>query len=106
MMRIDPRLMQVAETMGASRARIFWLIFLPLSVPAVATAAILVFILSLGFYITPAVLGGGKVPLVANMMDLMINRFADWEMAAVVSVILLMATLSLYTLYQVMRSRT
>lgn len=106
MMRIDPHLTQVAETLGASQTRIFWLIFLPLTFPAVSTAAILIFILSLGFYITPAVLGGGRVPLVANMMDMMINRFADWEMAAVVSVILLFATLSLYTVYQFMRSRT
>ena len=58
------------------------------------------FILSLGFYITPAVLGGGKVPLIANMMDLLINRFARWEIAAVVSVVLMAMTLSLYAIYQ------
>ena len=50
---------------------------------------VLIFILSLGFYITPAILGGGRVPLIANMMDLLINRFARWEMAAAISTILL-----------------
>ena len=85
--------------------RIFWQVFFPLSLPALMTSAVLVFILCLGFYITPAVLGGGKVPLVANMMDLLINRIADWNMAAVVSVVLLAMTLSLYFLYQTLRGR-
>lgn len=105
MMRIDPRLSQVAETMGARPLRIFWQVFFPLSVGALITSAILVFILALGFYITPAILGGGKVPLVANMMDLLINRVANWNMAAVVSVVLLAMTLSLYALYQRLRDR-
>ena len=103
MMRIDPRLSQVAQTMGAKPLRIFWQVFFPLSVSALVTSAILVFILALGFYITPAILGGGKVPLVANMMDLLINRVANWNMAAVVSVVLLAMTLSLYALYQRLR---
>jgi putative spermidine/putrescine transport system permease protein len=103
MARIDPRLSLVAASMGASPTRIFWQVFLPLTLPAVATSAILVFILSLGFYITPAVLGGGRVPMIANMMDMMINRFANWEMAAVVSCVLLGMTVLLYALYQRLR---
>jgi ABC-type spermidine/putrescine transport system permease subunit I len=106
MIRVDTRLLQVAETLGASRTRIFWQVFFPLTVPTLAASAILVFILSLGFYITPAVLGGGKVPLIANMMDLLINRFARWEIAAVVSVVLMAITLSLYAVYQWLRERT
>ena len=105
MMRIDLRLLQVAETLGASRLRIFWQVFFPLTLPTLAASAILVFILSLGFYITPAVLGGGRVPLIANMMDLLINRFARWEIAAVVSVVLMVVTLSLYAIYQWLRER-
>ena len=106
MMRVDPRLMQVAETLGASKFRIFWQVFFPLTLPTLAASAILVFILSLGFYITPAVLGGGRVPLIANMMDLLINRFARWEIAAVVSVVLMVVTLSLYAIYQWLRERS
>jgi putative spermidine/putrescine transport system permease protein len=105
MIRIDRRLLQVAETLGAGPMRIFWQVFLPLTLPALAASAILVFILSLGFYITPAVLGGGRVPLIANMMDLLINRFARWEIAAVVSVVLMAITLSLYGVYQWLRER-
>lgn len=103
MVRVDPRLMQVARTMGAGEMRVFWQVFFPLTLGALATSAILVFILSLGFYITPAILGGGKVPLVANMMDLLINRVANWNMASVVAVVLLAMTLSLYALYQRLR---
>lgn len=105
MIRVDQRLLQVAETLGAGRMRIFWQIFFPLTIPTLAASAILIFILSLGFYITPAVLGGGRVPLIANMMDLLINRFARWEIAAVVSVVLMAITLSLYAVYQWLRER-
>lgn len=105
MIKIDPRLTQVAETLGASRLRIFWQIFFPLTLQALTASAIFVFILSLGFYITPAVLGGGRFPLISNMIDLLINRFAKWEMAAVISIVLMAITLSLYAVYQWLRDR-
>jgi putative spermidine/putrescine transport system permease protein len=105
MRRVDPRLQQVAETLGASRLSIFWRVFFPLTLPAVLAAMVLVFILSLGFYITPAILGGGRVPLIANMMDMLINKFARWEMAAVNAVVLLAFTLLFYGFYQWLRDR-
>lgn len=105
MIRIDPRLTQVAETLGASHWKAFVSVFLPLSLPALAASMILVFILSIGFYITPAILGGGKVPMVANMMDLLINRFPRWEMASTISVALLASTLLLFWIYQRLRGR-
>lgn len=106
MRRFDQRLLHVAETLGASRMQVFWRVFFPLTVPALSAAMVLVFILSLGFYITPAILGGGKVPMIANMMDLLINKFARWEMAAVNAVLLLILTLLLYAVYQRLRERT
>jgi putative spermidine/putrescine transport system permease protein len=105
MRRVDPCLTQVAETLGASRAEIFWRVFFPLTLPALGASMALVFILSLGFYITPAILGGGRVPMVANMMDMLINKFARWEIAAVNAVVLLAATLALYGLYQWLRGK-
>jgi putative spermidine/putrescine transport system permease protein len=105
MRRIDPRLLHVAETLGASRLQIFWRVFFPLTAAALGASMVLVFILSLGFYITPAILGGGRVPLIANMMDLLINKFARWEMAAVNSVVLLAVTLAFYGLYQRLREK-
>jgi ABC-type spermidine/putrescine transport system permease subunit I len=81
-------------------------VFFPLTVPALSAAMVLVFILSLGFYITPAILGGGRVTMISNMMDLLINRFARWEMAAVNAVVLLALTLFLYAFYQRLRERS
>ncbi|MEQ8442607.1 MAG: ABC transporter permease [Alphaproteobacteria bacterium] len=105
MTKVDGRLIQVAETLGAGPIRRFWSVFFPLTVPALVSSSILIFILSMGFYITPAVLGGGRIPLVANMMDLLINRFANWEMAAVVAVVLMTVTMILYVAYQWLRER-
>jgi len=106
MLKFDGRLLQVAQTLGARDNAVFWRVFFPITLPALMAAMVLVFILSLGFYITPAVLGGGKVPMVANMMDLLVNRFSRWEMAAAVSVMLLLVTLVFYALYQWLRGRS
>lgn len=100
MVRLDGRLFQAAASLGASRATIFWRIFLPLTVPALAAGSILVFILTLGFYITPAILGGGRVPMIANVMDMLINQMPRWELAAAISLILLVITLLFYAAYQ------
>jgi len=105
MVRVDDRLVTMAETLGASRTVAFWRVFFPLTLPALAASMILVFILSIGFYITPAILGGGKVPMIANMMDLLINRFPRWELAATISVVLLLLTLVLFWAYQWLRQR-
>lgn len=99
MTKIDNRLLSAAETLGASASAVFWRIFFPLSIPALAAGSILVFILSLGFYITPAILGGGRVPMIANMLDLLINQMPDWELASSISVVLLALTLVLFAFY-------
>jgi ABC-type spermidine/putrescine transport system permease subunit I len=106
MLKFDQRLSQVAATLGAKDRTIFWRVFFPVTFPALAAGLVLVFILSLGFFITPAILGGGKVPMIANAMDLLINRFSRWEMAAVVSAMLLAFTLTFYAFYQWLRART
>lgn len=106
MRRIDRRLLDMAESLGASRLESFWRVFFPLSLPGLGASMVLAFILSLGFFITPAILGGGRVPMVANMMDLLINQFARWQMAAVVSVALLLVTLLFYGIYQWLRERS
>lgn len=96
MVRIDDRLLQAAESLGASQMTIFRRVFFPLSLPALAAGAILVFILTFGFFITPAILGGGRVPMVANALDLLINQFARWETAAALSTVLLVVTLACF----------
>jgi putative spermidine/putrescine transport system permease protein len=104
MLRIDERLLQAAASLGASHRSIFWRVFLPLTVPAVAAGAILVFMLTLGFYITPAVLGGGRVPMIANMLDMLINTFPRWELAAAISTILLFLVSAFYLVSRTIRA--
>jgi putative spermidine/putrescine transport system permease protein len=96
MVKIDERLLQAAASLGAPPRVIFWKIFFPLTLPALAAGTIMVFILTLGFYVTPAVLGGGRVSMIANMLDLLINRMPRWELAAAISTTLLALTLLLY----------
>lgn len=99
MSKIDVRLLQAAETLGAGRWTVFWRVFFPLSLPALAAGAVLVFILALGFYITPAILGGGRVPMIANMLDLFVNQMPNWDLASAISSILLVLTLALFIVY-------
>lgn len=105
MLRVDGRLLHVAATLGASKRTIFWRVFFPITLPALVAGMVLTFIPSLGFFITPAILGGGKVQMVANMMDSLINRFPHWELAAAISVCLLAMTLAFYAVYQWVRGR-
>ena len=100
MLRLDDRLFQAAASLGASEWTVFWRVFFPLTLPSLAAGAILVFILTLGFFITPAILGGGRVPMIANMLDLLINRLPRWELAAAISTILLIMTLACYAAYR------
>jgi ABC-type spermidine/putrescine transport system permease subunit I len=106
MLKLDDRLLQAAASLGASRRTIFWRIFFPLTLPSLAAGAILVFILTLGFFITPAILGGGRVPMIANMLDLLINRLPRWELAAAISTVLLVLTLACYAGYRWVGGRT
>lgn len=103
MLQVDPRLRQIAYTMGASSFQFFWRVFFPLTLPALGATFILISILSLGFYITPAILGGGKVPLIANMLDILINQFPRWNLAAAISLVLLVLTVGLFAAYQRLR---
>src|SRR5206468_1118002 len=104
MIRIDDRLLHAAASLGASQRMIFWRVFFPLTVPAVAAGAILVFMLTLGFYITPAVLGGGRVPMIANMLEMLINTFPRWELAAAISTLLLVLVSAFYLLSRMIRT--
>jgi len=105
MMRLDRRILLAAETLGAPKGVIFWKIFFPLTLPSLAAGAILIFILTLGFFITPAILGGGRVPMIANMMDLLINRLPRWELAAAISGVLLVFTMIFFAGYQWLNNR-
>jgi ABC-type spermidine/putrescine transport system permease subunit I len=105
MIRIDKRHMAAAASLGASNRVIFWRVFFPQTIPALASGVLLVLILCLGFYITPAILGGGRVPMVANMLDIYINQIPRWETASAISAVLLVLTLALFGLYRRMGAK-
>jgi ABC-type spermidine/putrescine transport system permease subunit I len=100
MVRIDDRLLQAAASLGAPPRTIFWKVYFPLTLPALAAGTLLVFILCLGFYITPAILGGGRVPMISNLLDTLINQIPRWEQAAAISTILLIVTLLIFAGYR------
>ncbi|RAI58970.1 ABC transporter permease [Roseicella frigidaeris] len=95
MREIDPRLLAAARGLGASRGTAFRRVFLPLSAPGLVAAGLLVFIVSLGFYITPAILGGGKTLMAAEWIKLQILDLVRWGMGAMLATMLVVTILTL-----------
>lgn len=91
--QIDRGLLNAAQGLGATRARAFRQIYLPLSMPGVAAAGTLIFILALGFYITPALLGSPQQTLVAQLIMVKIQQVLDFGGASAAGMFLLIVTL-------------
>lgn len=89
MRSVDERVLLAARGMGASRLRTFWSIFVPITMPGILGAALVVFVFALGFFITPAILGGGRSVMVAELIYLRIFQSPNWGLGAAVSVILM-----------------
>lgn len=100
MLSYDQRLSRAGSSLGAPPRSVFLRIYFPLTVPALAAGGILVFILSLGFFVTPALLGGGQVSMIATVLDTFINRLPRWELASALSMVLLAASLLCYAVYR------
>ena len=94
---LDERVLLAARGMGASRTRIFWSVFLPMTTTGIFGAALIVFVFALGFFVTPAILGGGRSVMIAELIYLRIFLSPDWGLAAAISVVLviIMAALML-----------
>jgi putative spermidine/putrescine transport system permease protein len=93
--RIDPELSRAAANLGASPATAFRRIVLPLSLPGVLAGCLLVFVLALGFYITPALLGGPRDQMISQLIVEQIERQLDWGFAAAMSVLLMATTFAI-----------
>ncbi len=93
MQGIDPGLIRAAHNLGASRLQAFRRIFLPLSFPGVAGGALLVFIMSLGFFITPALMGGPSDIMIAMLIEREVELTLNWGFASALAVVLLVLTL-------------
>lgn len=93
MRRIEPDLMHAAANLGAKPAQAFWKVFFPMSLPGMVAGSLIVFVLCLGFYVTPAVLGGGRVVMVATQITAILENQFNWGAASALGVVLLIATL-------------
>jgi putative spermidine/putrescine transport system permease protein len=98
MQGIDPRLVPAARGLGAGPLAAFLRVFLPLSLPGIIGAGILIFIFSLGFYITPALLGGGKTVMIAEYISVQILDALNWGTGTMLATTLLVAVLAILAL--------
>lgn len=93
MTSIDSRLMPASHTLGASRAQAFWRIFFPLSMPGLVAACLLIFIGSLGFFITPALLGSPQDSVIGQLLITQVQQLLNWRLAGAIAMLLLVVTL-------------
>jgi len=99
MRSIDLNLVRAAFGMGASGAYAFWRVFLPLSMHGVLSGSLIVFILALGFFITPALMGGPSNITIAMLIEREVELSMNWPVAGAMSLVLLAVTLVLYAVY-------
>ena len=93
MRKIERDMMHAAANLGASPIQAFWKVYFPLSLSGMVAGSLIVFVLCLGFYVTPAVLGGGRVVMVATQITAILENQFDWGAASALGVVLLIATL-------------
>ena len=96
MLRVDRRLVLAAKGLGANPARTFLHVYLPLTMPGVFASAVIVFVLSIAAFVTPVLLGGGKVIMMAQLIEQQVRQFLDWPLAAALSFTLVVCALLLY----------
>lgn len=96
---IDPNLLRAAHSMGASKSYTFRRIYLPLSMPGLISGCLIVFILAIGFFITPALMGGTEDVMIAMLIQREIELNLNWPLAAMLSLLLLAVTMVLYAVY-------
>lgn len=98
--RLNPQLEEAAAMLGANRVKVFTRIILPLSAPGVLTAALLVFVLAISSFVTPRLMGGGRVFVLGTEVFNEATVTLNWPLAAALSVMLLILFSSIILLYQ------
>ncbi len=96
---IPKNLMPAAASLGAHPIRAFWRVLLPLSMRGVVSGSLLVFMTAIGYYITPELIGGAKDQMISSVIAYYAMGAANWGMAGALGLILLLATIILYTVY-------
>lgn len=95
MTAVDRDFVRASASLGASPLRSFWQVFFPLTLPGLLAGTMLVFVLCLGFYVTPAVLGGGRVLMWSMSIERSVAVYSDWGAASALGVVLLVVTLGI-----------
>lgn len=93
MLQIDRTLLTAAQVLGATPVRSFMRVYLPMSMPSIISAAVLVFIMAMGFYITPVLLGGPAERMISQLIVTQITSLLNFELGYALSAILLLVTL-------------
>ena len=99
-MRVIPRsYVRAAHSLGASPIKAFWTVYVPLTKPGIGAGALMVFIQALGYYITPALVGGPKDQMVSYFVAFFVNERVNWSMASALGLLLLVLTGTMYLLF-------
>lgn len=99
MEKLDFRLVEAGYDLYASRFRVLWRIIIPLVKPGIVAGSILVFIPSLGAYVTPRVLGGGKSLMIGNLIDLQFGQGRNWPLGSALSITLMLVVMLALLVY-------
>ncbi|MDT8342858.1 MAG: ABC transporter permease [Thermohalobaculum sp.] len=99
MKTVPPSYLRAAKSMGATNWTAFWRVYFPQTVPGIGAGALLVFILAIGYYITPALVGGQDGQMISNFIDFHMRRSLNWSLAAALGGVLLVVVLFFYWLY-------
>ncbi|KXF52508.1 hypothetical protein AXA44_47295 [Rhodococcus sp. SC4] len=99
MQRVDDRTMTAAASLGARPIVAFWRIYVPATLPGIAAGCLLVFVITLGFYITPELLGGPETVMISQRVAKVVQQLLDFQLAGALSLVLLVVSLGLLALY-------
>ena len=99
MKTISPSLMRAGKSLGGTPFITFWKVYFPLTIPGIGAGSLLVFILAIGYYITPALVGGASGTLISNQIAFHMKSTLDWSFASAMGLMLLAGVLAIYWVY-------
>src|SRR6056300_574034 len=99
MKTISPSLMRAGKSLGGTPFVAFWKVYFPLTIPGIGAGCLLVFILAIGYYITPALVGGASGTLISNQIAFHMKSTLDWSFASAMGLMLLTGVLAIYWIY-------
>jgi putative spermidine/putrescine transport system permease protein len=99
MKTISPSYVRAAKSLGATSSIAFWRVYMPMTIPGIGAGGLLVFILAIGYYITPALVGGQDGQMISNFIDFHMRKSLNWNLAAAMGLVLLVIILFLFWVY-------